>query len=61
MSPPPLGAVMTSAVAWIVGDGSNMMVYGWPVPLASTSDDDGDAAAASTQRTVLAALRQVLP
>jgi neutral ceramidase len=43
----------------IVGDGSNMMVYGWPVPLASTSDDD-DPAAPSTQRTVMNAVRQVL-
>jgi hypothetical protein len=43
----------------IVGDGSNMMVYGWPVPLASTSDDD-DPAAPSTERTVMAAVRRVL-
>jgi neutral ceramidase len=43
----------------IVGDGSNMMVYGWPVPLASTSDDT-DPVAPSTQRTVMDAVRQVL-
>jgi hypothetical protein len=43
----------------IVGDGSNMMVYGWPAPLA-WADDDADPAAPSTQRLVLDAVRQVL-
>jgi hypothetical protein len=42
----------------ITGDGSNMMVYGWPAPLAWAADDD--PATPSTQRTVLAAVRHVL-
>jgi neutral ceramidase len=43
----------------ITGDATNMMVYGWPAPLASAPDDT-DPDTASTQRTVLDAVRQVM-
>jgi neutral ceramidase len=43
----------------LAGDASNMMVYGWPAPLAFAADDT-DPTAVSTQRIVLDAVRQVL-
>jgi len=43
----------------ITGDATNMMVYGWPAPLAFAPDGAG-LGVASTQRTVLDAVRQVL-
>lgn len=43
----------------LAGIASNMMVYGWPAPLAFAADDT-DPDAVSTQRIVLDAVRRVL-
>ena len=47
----------------ITGDATNMMAYGWPVPLASSPRDrrlDGNAAPGSLERAVMDAVRGIL-